>query len=672
MVVLVALVISLILVFSFNAAKKEKINRVEEMKRKYISFNSKFGYVGNVSNLSWERLRAISEVSDAEMEKSDELFRAKLEEEKKQKEIKDNYERIRRAYPNACISYKIQHPYAQPSDFVRDEAEIKKAYEEALERTKRRLEEVNNGYVRLQKEYPYGFRSYQKKHLSAKKEDFINNKAEIIRLDDIGRKYEHVTTWSERQKVFSSKSRSLSIESWGCYFYTIKLKDVDELGRIIVYPFKVWQHYRLGYCLDTTLDYSNFSKVVRSGKTREKILLGESYFKASVYDSILNLIHELSDNAIVLFSGSGHSPMALTNTTSLNFIHFSYLRDELDKRGIKHWELGCETISVEEKQDIVIIEVDTSNTRLESNCKELFNTYRDKQPCITYISLLKEFSSDEMSSIIADYNKDLKEREAKRIAEQERQKQEEERKQREAAEKQRITASLKSAVSSWGNVPYSFIHHDFLIRYYPTTCDFDATDSEWNDRQLIWSFKNDPHKSTRIPHQQALNVLIPRVINKLNNTFGNLLSNLTLVCIPASSPEKNRARYEEFSRQLCERTGMTNAYSHLSVNGERVARHVGGEVGGTDSISFDEEFFKDKNILLFDDILTGGGSMRRFSSKLTSLGANVIAGLTLGKTFHTREEDVTSGVLNDSVGGITPNPPLPTPPYYSNDDDLPF
>ena len=42
---------------------------------------------------------------------------------------------------------------------------------------------------------------------------------------------------------------------------------------------------------------------------------------------------------------------------------------------------------------------------------------------------------------------------------------------------------------------------------------------------------------------------------------------------------------------------------------------------------------------MFDDLLTRGDSMRKFGQRLTSLGANVIAGITLGKTFHTREED---------------------------------
>lgn len=205
-----------------------------------------------------------------------------------------------------------------------------------------------------------------------------------------------------------------------------------------------------------------------------------------------------------------------------------------------------------------------------------------------------------------------------------------------------ITKQLQASVISWDCVPQSDLRHYFFIRYYPTTCDFDATDEEWNDRQLIWSFKNDPDKNPRIPYQEALDEIVPRIEEKLKNTFGKLLSNLTLVCIPASSPEKNKARYEYFSDLLCRRTGMTNAYSHIIVNAARVARHVGGAAGDLDTITFDDDFFKGKNVLLFDDVLTRGDSMRKYRTKMIAMGANVIAGLTVGKTCHTREYDIAS------------------------------
>lgn len=46
-----------------------------------------------------------------------------------------------------------------------------------------------------------------------------------------------------------------------------------------------------------------------------------------------------------------------------------------------------------------------------------------------------------------------------------------------------------------------------------------------------------------------------------------------------------------------------------------------------------------KNILIFDDVITKGNSMIRFYREMTRLGANVICGLAIGKTKHERGDD---------------------------------
>ena len=117
-----------------------------------------------------------------------------------------------------------------------------------------------------------------------------------------------------------------------------------------------------------------------------------------------------------------------------------------------------------------------------------------------------------------------------------------------------------------------------------------------------------------------------------------------------------KIRYEEFSNRLCSDLGLINAYSHITVTESREARHLGG--GGTNlaHLSFDEEFFKDKYVLLFDDVITRGDSMRIFARKMQRLGARVVGGLSLGKTKHERP--------------IPRN--IPINPFAEEDDDLPF
>ena len=90
-------------------------------------------------------------------------------------------------------------------------------------------------------------------------------------------------------------------------------------------------------------------------------------------------------------------------------------------------------------------------------------------------------------------------------------------------------------------------------------------------------------------------------------------------CIPASTQANTARRFEQFSQQVCENTGMTNAYPLLTWNEE-------GE-----EYTLPTDALQGKDVLLFDDIIASGGSVCRFAEKLTTMGANVIAALALGK-----------------------------------------
>lgn len=219
-------------------------------------------------------------------------------------------------------------------------------------------------------------------------------------------------------------------------------------------------------------------------------------------------------------------------------------------------------------------------------------------------------------------NRDYEEIERKRKREEE---------ERKAAQKR----ELENCVSNWNCIGYS-LHYNYLLRYYPTTCDFEATEDEWTDRWLVWNFKNTPGKTSSLKHEQALNNLLPRLTSMLRSTFGDKLQLLTLVCIPGSSAEKTEARYKDFSNRLCGMTGMENAYNHINVIRSGEEKKFGGHGIETSNLLFDTDFFKKKNIIIFDDIITKGESMLRFKRKLEAIGATVIAGVSIGKTTHER------------------------------------
>lgn len=172
------------------------------------------------------------------------------------------------------------------------------------------------------------------------------------------------------------------------------------------------------------------------------------------------------------------------------------------------------------------------------------------------------------------------------------------------------------------------LHYNWLVDYaaYSAFGTFELTTEEWEKRDLIVNFKGNSELTTEIDHQQALEKAIGMVSSYLKETFGEETEKLTLVCIPASLRKHTERRYNKFSDEVCQNTGMTNAYPAFSYTSS--VDEDGDEV---DELHIDEAFFEGKQVLLFDDIIASGGSIVKFSEKLQAMGANVVAALALGK-----------------------------------------
>lgn len=167
---------------------------------------------------------------------------------------------------------------------------------------------------------------------------------------------------------------------------------------------------------------------------------------------------------------------------------------------------------------------------------------------------------------------------------------------------------------------YMFNFFDYL----PTK--YQASARDWQVRKFVWAFKDG--KCTVSAAQL--------VAKKIREQFGTSASDMVFVCIPASSQRKNEIRYREFSEEVARLSGAVNGYSHITVEGERLATHEsksGKHVNDVQVINFDKEFFKDKKVLVFDDVITRGYSYARFACHLESFGASVIGGMFLAKTL---------------------------------------
>lgn len=207
--------------------------------------------------------------------------------------------------------------------------------------------------------------------------------------------------------------------------------------------------------------------------------------------------------------------------------------------------------------------------------------------------------------------------------------QEIERKKKEK-EIQELPYTLPSCVSSWP--VKGSIRHIYYYDYYPYYRYKDsATTDMWNTWHFIWGFKNDPAKGiTQTAHALALNSAISLVKKTLSETFGNRVQYLTFVCLTASTQQKTDLRFKDFSKKLCESLKMTNAYGHIRITSDGSAKHEGG--CGVSQKTYDQNFFKGKFVVLFDDVRTSGNSLESEKNILEKYGAKVICAITLGQT----------------------------------------
>lgn len=166
-----------------------------------------------------------------------------------------------------------------------------------------------------------------------------------------------------------------------------------------------------------------------------------------------------------------------------------------------------------------------------------------------------------------------------------------------------------------------FTFYDYL----PTK--YEASKEEWKVRKLIWDFK-DGKRSEKVAKLVA---------KQMRKQFGSTCDSLTFVCIPASTPEANTLRYEEFANEVCRLTGAQNAFNFIRVEGERLAIHetkCGKSITTAHFIDMDREFFNGKRVVIFDDVITRGFSYARFACELEYFGAEVLGGYFLGRTLN--------------------------------------
>lgn len=556
----------------------------------------------------------------SELQKEDMLIR--FEDEVLDIEIRAKY------YLNFC-----------KSRFITESEEKKKIYcvEHLAELDSYANTEIDSVYNSLKRKYPLGLNAFEDIYKSMARLQIIDHENDIKVYEDNYRQVKSQNEWESAQKAFTQESRNLNnlLTNYGCYVYDIPFKKLTYDGKMVPATYRVWQHFCESYCDVEDLDYSYYPNVRKNYRKLAEFKAKTRYFYDKVYDKIIEFIEVLKQKYEKIVVAIGDSSLK-DSSLDFNNYHFSHLKNSLAEKNIEVFPVNDLIHQSTQYSYIIIIELISTNEGLITTCKELLDLCRKACPKITYISLCKGYSKSEMTDLITKKKREKEQTERAKREEEERKEHERLEKIRKEEERHRLIQNLQKAVRNWDSI-CGVIKYTYLFNYYPTTCDFEATESEWNNRWLVWNFKNTPGKTSNSDHIAALNNIVPRLKELLVSTFGlHNLKELVLVCIPASSQQKTSLRYQEFSQMLCTETGMISAYDKMTVISERIAKHLGGTSSSMNGIEFDSDFFKDKFVILFDDIVTKGNSMLAFKRKMEEFGAIVVGGLSIGKTTHMR------------------------------------
>ena len=581
--------------------------------------------------------------------------------------IDEEYSKIAIQYPFGLSAYKRQNAYGNDKEMVvHNIDEIKK------------LDVAQRKYNQLKKKYPKGLPAFEryntyddgKNSAELSIYEIVEREDEICLFEKSADEASFYKKWMRSQEEYASECRKLvpkTLSGYGCYIYEIPFEILKVNGEKGNGSYKVWNIFFSGYSEDDNVDLSHFPAYKRNKEKLPLLYKKQCHFVQRIYDSLLDFIEKLrvlyikDENIKIMFATDEFLTKDVAN------YQFQYLMEQLNIRDIPYGFINPSPISVEDQVRYVVIDLISTVSRMKENCQTLINIKRNcRQDClkqsrydcytdIVYISLYKGFEKNEIVNATERKIKEAAKQEAERIKREEEEKKRIEEEKRKAEEAERLRKleeerirleenkrqqdirNLKSCVSSWPQPSYSTLHCFSLYYYYPTTCGWDVDQRDWDIRNLIWNFKanpNRPQSSSEIAlrHEQAMDKVIPLIKRVIQRYFGDKTSKLTLVCIPSSKRIVTERRYKDFSAKLCSLTGMSNGYDYVNVLSEGEAKHLGGSAQAKYTV--DNSYFKNRFVILFDDVITSGRSMENFKHLLEQAGATVIAGISIGKTKH--------------------------------------
>lgn len=316
--------------------------------------------------------------------------------------IRRKFEFYKNAYPNAFAEFSRRtHIYPRKNYDELKKEEIKKIlsyqpneWENTEKQEKERIEQeklVRTKYNEIKNRYPDGLNCWKQTYPNATEVEIVLNYSNIIILNE-----KHLTEkWKQEQCSFAKLCHTKIATMPHCSYYQYNIDFPKNCNvKTINAQYYIWQFCFSEFCSEEDLDYTYFQQIKDN---YEYIKSGDYY-----YDYANRFVEPKSyiSKEIRRFAKSLNTPIEIILT-----------EDNLGENPqmyILHSDLnivGCKTIrwgdidNINSKY-IIIIDTITTNEQLKRNCELICQKHQKLRPCITYISLMKELSREEMQGLI--------------------------------------------------------------------------------------------------------------------------------------------------------------------------------------------------------------------------------------------------------------------------------
>lgn len=163
----------------------------------------------------------------------------------------------------------------------------------------------------------------------------------------------------------------------------------------------------------------------------------------------------------------------------------------------------------------------------------------------------------------------------------------------------------------------------YTMEYLPTR--YVANEREWENRHKVWNFKEGVCCST----------ILNDIVEIINGIVRGSETDYIICFIPASTKSKTNSRYSSLALKIKERTGVQTSLSAIIKNKDTESGYIAGKSSDpTTDFIFNSSLFRDKKVILIDDVITRGRTFTQTAEKLINNGATSVEGVFVAKTVN--------------------------------------